>query len=254
MTDLPSEIPIPPELTKLGIQELINLFKKSPAKLGKFIQKRVKQLVKSRKYLISISEEVTTELYKITKQDLYKRLEDCLFSHWSLNLIALGVYISKLNESDQRELVEQVRGEVHSKYRAEGIRILDIGSTGAINYLIGYISDLKMKKDYNFNEMGDIFDKIISRWKEITLFVKSEDDVKLVKTRCLHLLNKKEPLFFIFAYGSAIYPCINAIAELNNERKLAGYIWDAKTRSEGLKEVYSCTFESVEGYGIDTFA
>lgn len=253
MTEIPPEISILPELLKLSIKELIDLLKKSPGKFGESIKERLKQLVKSKKYFISLSKEDTTELYKISKQELYKRLERCLVSHWSLNLIALGIYISKLNELDQGELAKQVKSEVHSKYQAKGLKILAMGSTGVIDHVIGFLSDIKTEKNYSFTEMGAIFDRIIERWEEITLFVKSEDSASSIKESCLSYLQKNERLFFVFAYGSAVNATISTIAELNNEGKLSGYIWDAKMKNIGSKEVYSCTFESVKGAGIDMF-
>lgn len=253
MTEIPSEIPILPELLKLGIKELIVLLKKSPGKFGKIIKERLIYLVKSKKYLISLSEEDTTELYKISKQELYKRLERCLVSHWSMNLIALGIYISKLNELDQGELAKKVKSEVHFKYQAKGLKILAMGSTGVIDHVIGFLSDIKTEKNYSFTEMGAIFDKIVERWDEITLFVKSEDSDSLIKKSCLSYLQKDERLFFVFAYGSAVKAAIMTIAELNNEGSLSGYLWDAKMKNIGQKEVYSCTFQSVKGAGIDMF-
>ena len=140
---------------------------------------------KSKKYLVSLSNEETTKLYEITKLDLYKRLSACLISHWAMNLIALGVYVSKLNESDQRDIVERVKSEVHSKYQALGLRILYMGSTGVIQHIIEYLSDLKINKNYNSTQMGAMFDKIIEKWDEITTFVKATDSLIEVKKFCL---------------------------------------------------------------------
>lgn len=254
MTDIVNGQNLPPEILKVGLQELINLFKKSSGKLKKLFEKRIKFLVKSKKYLISLSDKEVSELYKITKQELYGRVEKCLVSHWSMNLIALGVLISKLNELDQREIVERIKTEVHSKYMARGIRIVEMGSTGVISHIIEYLSDVKMEKNYNFIEMGKLFDGIIDQWDDITVFVKAEHGKEDVKTRCLDHLEKREILFFVFAYGSAVNATITAIAELSNENQLSGYIWDAKMKREGVKEVYSCTFQNAEGHGIDKFA
>ena len=44
---------------------------------------------------------------QIKKGPIYKKLEQCLGSHWSLNLIALGLYIQGLDETNQLELIEK---------------------------------------------------------------------------------------------------------------------------------------------------
>ncbi len=251
MIDSPSEIP--PEIWKLGLQELINLFKTSKGKLGEIIKKRIRQVIKSKHYFVSLSEEDTTELYKISKQELYKRLERCLVSHWSMNLISLGIYISKLNELDRGEIAKRVKSEVHHKYQAKGLKILAMGSTGVIDHVIEFLSDIKTDKNYSFTEMGAIFDKIIERWEEITLFVKSGDSIGSIKESCVSYLKKDERLFFVFAYGSAVKATIMTIAGLNNEGSLSGYLWDAKMKNIGQQEVYSCSFQSTKGAGIDMF-
>lgn len=252
MTDASGNLP--PELLKLGLNQLLSLLKVTGGKLAHAIGARIKKLIASKTLLISLSEEETRKIYEITKQDLYIRLNNCLVSHWSMNLIALGIYVSKLNELDQRHIVERVRSEVHSKYQARGVKILNMGSTGAIGHIIEYLSDLKMQKNYGFIEMGKFFDKIIEKWEDIAFFVKSEYEIGLVKKKCLEFIGKKYPLFFIFAYASAIPATINAIAELSNSKQLSGYIWDAKMKPEGFKEAYSCYFQSIEGDGIEIFA
>ena len=161
---------------------------------------------------------------------------------------------SELNETQKTDLRERVREEVHRKYGAKGIRILEMGSTGVIRDIIDHISRLKIRKEYTFLEMNRLFDKILDKWQEITVFVKTEDNFNNIKIKCSELLSKKESLFFVFAYGYAVKHAINAIASLNNEGELKGYLFFSNIlMTDGKKEVYSCSFENVEGFGLDSF-
>lgn len=255
MTDLSKD------LDRLNIKELLALLKGAPyfSKITNTIKEAIKNRIYTNKPFLSqnINEQEVQSLYQISKRDIYKRMESCLGSHWSMNLIALGLYISELNEMGQRDLQARVRFDVHTRYGAKGLRILEMGSTNAIKTIIDYLSGIKMTNDYNFLQMGRLFDKIIEEWSSITIFVESEDNLNHVEVKCLEMIRNKKPLFFVFAYGSAVRHAIFAIAKLNNNGDLKGYIFKGETRKVGVDkkmEVYSCPFENIEGFGIYIFA
>lgn len=247
------------DLEQQGIKRLLELVRNSSGRIKSLIEAIIRDKIKSKKYLISINEEEINKIYLITKTEIYRRMENCLGSHWSMNLIALGLYVAELNDLQKNEIVEKVRAEIHRKYRAEGIKILDMGSTRSISQVINYLSGIKIRKNYNFIQMCNLFDKIIEQWKDITIFVKSEDTTNKVSIVCQDMIASNKPIFFVFAFGNAVNHTIYAIAQLNVENKLKGYIFTSNMQNPreetgpNKKEVYSCMFESVNNFGIDIF-
>lgn len=254
MTDLNKD------LERLALKELLKIFRESSGKIKDKIKRVIIEKVLSQKKLITLEsthKEDILQIYKITQNSSYKRMEDCLGSHWSMNLIGLGLYVAELNKEQQRELQERVRIEVHKKYGSKGLRILEMGSTGTIDNVINYLSSVKIRKNYNIIQMGRLFDKVIEKWNEITIFVKSENNTNTIELKCLDMLEKKIPLFFVFAYGSAVPNTISVLAKLNVNNDFRGYIFEAKMENSCnpyQKECYTCSFENVEGFGIDMFS
>ncbi|MBL7148316.1 MAG: hypothetical protein ISS82_05815 [Nanoarchaeota archaeon] len=247
------------DLKNLVLNELLELFKNSSGNVKDKIIQIIKEKLSLQKPLISISKEETRTFYEITKTQIYAEMENCLGSHWSMNLIALGLYVAQLNKDQKTELQKRVSQEVHLRYGVKGLRILEIGSTGAIINIIRYISDIKVRQNYTFIEIGKLFDKILEEWQNITIFVKSEETINNIEIKIMNFISLKKPLFFIFAYGSAVNNTISTIAKLNNDDTFRsnGYIFYANTQYIGddinKKEAYSCYFENIKGYGINLF-
>jgi len=241
------------DLSKIDYKNLLRIFRDSSGKLRDKIREIIIQRIEKNKPFVSINEKETQHLYKIRKYESYRMMEICLGSHWSMNLIGLGLLVSELNETQKTDLQEKVRIEVHRKYGAKGLKILEMGSTGVIRDIIDYLSRIKTRKEYTFLEMNKLFDNILDKWQKMAIFVKSEDDMNHIKMKCRQLLESKDSLFFVFAYGFAVKHAINAIASLNNDGELKGYLFFANMGTDGKRNIYSCSFENVEGFGIDSF-
>lgn len=248
------------DLKNQGIKELISLFKSSKGIVQGKIKNFIIDKVNSKKFLISMSGDDVINFERIEKSPSYRRMEDCLGSHWSMNLICLGLYVAELNKLDSDVLQIKVRAEVHSKYGSEGIKILNMGSTHAIDNIISYLSDVKIEKNYNYIQMGRLFDKIIQDWKDITIFVQTGETENNILIKISNMIASEKPIFMVFAYGSATYPTISAIASLNNQRAFSDkYIFSCKPekRKIGDKEIrlaYNWFFTSVKDSDLEMFA
>lgn len=240
-------------LSDLPLRELIHLLRDSGGDIKEIIKQKIRDIISSEKYLISLSKEETTSLRRITQTPIYKRMERCLLGHWSMNLIALGLYVAELNQLNQgKDIQERVRSAVHEKYRARGIRILDIGSTGVIENVLNYLDNINLRKNYNVLEMGRLFDAILDEWENITLFIKSGESPNNIEIKIGDMIANKKKLFFVFACGSAIGPTINTIAKMNIQGLLKGYLFEGKNNP--LDNSYSCPFEDTRNFGVDMFS
>lgn len=120
-------------------------------------------------------------------------------------------------------MVRKIKDGVYKKYGSRGIKIIDMGATGIIFSVASFLSDRKIRENLNPLDMALEFDKLLDGWDQATIFVKKDDEVIPIYKKILGHMDKY-PLFFLFAYGSAVLKASKAIAKLNNE----GTIHDKK--------------------------
>ena len=210
--------------------------------------KSLKNLVNKNRIGFTTSQPLANSLYYINKLDRFNRLKECVGKgHWALNLIRIGIYLSELNEQGQKDVIAQIKDEVYAKEGHRGIKILNIGTTHAINGVIEYLRNLKLAENWTQNELSNELNRIILEWEAITIFVKNEEFIGNVETAIKEKLRLNPPLFFVFAYGlTAKAIATKAIADLRNQGLLRenNYLIDAKDRLDTNQiVVYSCSFK-----------
>ncbi len=214
---------LPPELiqqiSSMGVKDLVSLILsgKYAAEAVAYIRAKIREKLDEGKYGFVPNAEEANALYEVNKKDVYLRLKTCLGSHWALDLLRVGLYISKLNDDGKREAVHKIKSKVHDKYGPRGVKIINMGATGVIESIAFYLSDRKMRANLNPIDLSLEFDKIIEGWEEVTIFIKKEENKGIIYYKILNCLDKY-PLFFVFAYGSAVMNASKAIARLNNEK------------------------------------
>ncbi len=246
---------VPPELiervSSMGIKELLALLissKYGPEAVN-HIREKVKELWNQRKYGFTPDAEESNALYEIGRSDVYRRFKDCLESHWSTDLIRVGIHISRLNDEGKREVVQKIKDSVYKKYGKRGTAIINMGSTGVITEIIDHLSGLRLRTDLNRRDLGIEFDKIIDTWERITFFVKADDSDDKIYSRITSLMDNRFQIFFVSAYGSAGINAMRVINKLNNEEKIPdnnyALSYGSRRDKAGLK-LHLWTFELME--------
>ncbi|MDP3105815.1 MAG: hypothetical protein Q8M95_14545 [Candidatus Methanoperedens sp.] len=216
---------IPPELieqiSSMGIKDLLTFLASGKAGLEAiaYIKEKIREKLDERKYGFVPNAEETRAIYEINKKEVYQRLKVCLGGHWALDLLRVGIYISKLNDEGKRETVRKIKDHVYSKYGPRGIKIIDMGATSVIGSVASYLSDRKMRDNMNPLDLALEFDKLIEGWDKVTIFVKKDENESSIYKKVMSYMDNY-PLFFVFAYGSAVMIASKAIAKLNNERTI----------------------------------
>lgn len=237
------------KISSIGIKDLLTFL--YTAKLTKetveYVKKRVRELWNQSKYGFTPNAEEATVIYKISQREAYKRLKECIGSHWSLPLIRLGLYISDLNDEGRRKLIAKIKEDIYKKYGSKGLKIANMATTGAILSVIEYLSKLKIEENLNQTDLAIKFDtEIIEKWDKITFFVKTEDSEKEIYKKIVGMINKKILIFFVFAYGTASTKPMTIVSKLNNNRIISkkNYCFSMISRKDkaGLT-LYTWTFE-----------
>lgn len=214
---------IPPELieqiSSMGIKDFLSLIisGKYGADAVKYFRERIREQLDKENYGFVPNAEESKAIYEINKKDVYQRLKSCLGGHWALDLLRVGIYISKLNNDGKRDTVKKIREHVHSKYGIRGVKIIDMGATSIIESVASYLSDRKMRDNMNPLDLALEFDKLIDGWEKVTIFVKRDENESLIYKKIVSHMDN-HPLFMVFAYGSAVMIASRAIAKLNNEK------------------------------------
>lgn len=227
------------QISSMSVKDLGSLILsgKVAADAVAYIREKIKEKIYEGRYGFVPNAEEAKAIYEVGKKDVYIRLKQCLGGHWAIDLLRAGIYISKLNDEGKRDAVRKIKDGVYEKYGSRGIKIIDMGATGIIISVALYLSDRKIKNNLNPLDMALEFDKLLEEWEKATIFVKKDDDVTPIYSKILGHMDKY-PIFFIFAYGSAVLIAGKAIAKLNNE----GTIHD--------KRYYFYTYPNVDQAGL----
>jgi len=143
---------IPPdvysELLTKSLPELLKLY--AAGTIGKdaieWVKLRIKKLWEKKQYGFTPEPQIASGLQRINKSDAYQRTKGCIGNNPYLNLIRLGLRIEELSEKGKIEAIANMRNNVYDKYGNDGIKILNMGSTGALMPIIQHLSDIKIKK------------------------------------------------------------------------------------------------------------
>ncbi len=240
-------MPEEPDINKFLAELAIAVSKGSYIKLKeKFLEVWAKN--KSKKdFGFTPSPERAKEIYQIGLSKSFDTLKEIVGKdHWALNLIKVGIHLAELSDKGERELVDKIRAESHKNKGRTALSVVNLGSTGAINGIIKYLDNLRTK-GFLIEALLEEFDRILTEWEQITIFVKKDTDQLTVRAAITDKITRKLPIFFIFSYGAlASDSAMKSIAELNNANQLRpnGYDWDAYPQFDGVgTQIYMWTFE-----------
>lgn len=219
----------------IGIKDLIilsNLAGKANV-TKEWINEQIRKYNDGKKYFgyIPKNKELSIALSKAESSGAYHQLVSCVGKDYLLlRFFVIGLYIHELNKEGRRKRINEIRGEIHEKYRKPGLHILNISSTGALPSIIKYLNDLKVDENLSRYELQGELDKIRSDWDRITIFVTNKHILKEVEGEIVNKMDSKERVFFVFGIGGpgkAGLIAASAIANLHNEELIRkkGYSW-----------------------------
>jgi len=200
-----------------------------------------------KKYGFTPKPRIAKQVLSSRKDASFSTLKICVGSkHWALNSVAVGLYISQLNDSGERDEVNMIRREIKKNKGRRHLNIVHMGSTGVIKGVINHLDDLRLK-GFSRISLTEEFERIIAEWDTITIFVHLNDIKTKVQYKIREKLQVRMPLFFVFSYGwEAANIAISAISEIRNNKEIEpeGYLFEGERRFDDVgTRVYMWTFE-----------
>ena len=140
--------------------------------------------------------------------------------------------------------INQVRESVYQKYGDDGIKVLNLASTGQLSYILEELSYYSQKNKCDMIKLCKVFNYVIMQWKQIALFMKNEDTKTQIEKAIKKMVEAESPYFFVFSMGKASKATYEVIAQLN----VKGYLLQKKymfnIRDHGkTRENYAWVFE-----------
>lgn len=191
-------------------------------------------------------EFIASEIQDIGQKTYFKCLKECIGKkHWALDHIKVGITISELGGKGDIVGVNEIRKEIRKNKGSNALNIVKMGSTGAIMGVINYLDALR-RGDYSQKVIVEEFEKIISEWLRITVFVRKEDSKVHIGNIIKAKLSNRLPLIFVFSYGfDANSVAMHSISDLRNEGEIEpeDYILESLPSFDGVgTEIYMWTF------------
>ena len=191
---------------------------------------------------------ISKKIYETGKNPHFLRLITLIGKdHWAINLIRIGISICELNDKGEKDKIDIIRDKIWKDRGLNALRILNMGSTGAIKGVINYLDNLSMK-GFSKEALIEEFDRLLKEWEGITIFVQKGTDSFLVKNSIVLKILYKLNLLFVFSYGEGANKiAMESIAELNNKKQLEGYLLDNYPTYDGAGiKVYMWCFTKIQ--------
>jgi hypothetical protein len=208
----------------------------------KYAKDKLKQKQLSGQYLFTPNPEELEIIKSIENSETYQRTYGLLGIHPLFPLLRLGIFVNRLNEQGRKSKVIEVKKKVYKKYGESGIRVLSLASTGELEYIL---DELSMPK-YDKIKVCTLFNYILMKWNDVTLFIKKEHTIEVIESMIKKLIKKDYPYFLIFSYGSASSDTYSVIARLDNENFFRNNKYLPQIRHKNKNEDYAWVIEHLE--------
>jgi hypothetical protein len=183
-----------------------------------YVKKTIVEAWLKRQYGVTIPVQDAESLRKISETDFYKLFKRYLGGHWSLELIKVGLYLQQLNEAGDTQRVRQLIDEAYQKRGLSGSRIIQLASTGVLELVMNYLIDLKVRKRVDTLVLHKEFDKILEEWQSISIPIQHDSKEVVIQSEIQKIMDRKNPIFFVYACGSAARNAQLILAGLNNTK------------------------------------
>lgn len=237
---------LPPDFLTLSLPDILAYVTAGTITL-EAAKKRIRELWDKKKYGFSPDPQLASELQRISKGELYKRMNDCIGNHKYLSLIKLGLRFEELSyEGNRHSTIDHIKNDVYKKHGAGGINVLTMGSTGALAVVINHLSDMKLNQNWEQTYTADKFDTMLDTWNNITIFHRSELGEESLKNKIIAYMSAYYEIFFVFSIGTASDQAKKAIASIHNRgiiREKGYAVKNIKKEDLVGREHYTWVFE-----------
>lgn len=195
-------------------------------------------------------------LKEISNSSSYVTFKRCVGDYEYNAFVKIGFLIYELSEIGEQKRIDEIRRFVYKQHGNFPKKIIQIASTGILEHVLNYLIDLKDDKCLSKLTVREEFEKIVKLWEKVAIPVSNSDrNTKIEKSIKNIVTENKEPIFFVYAAGSACYKAEIVVAKLRNEKLFNGmYFPWCKVRLIGKAikiEHFLAVFYKVEG-GYDT--
>lgn len=234
-------------ISDLSLTDLINAV--TAGKFAKDALKNVKDKIKQKQlegtYLFTPSPENLKVIKSLEDSVTYQRAKELLSMHPSFTLLRLGLYINRLSESGRKEKIGEVRSRVHEKYGQHGLSVISIVSTGELDYVLDDLSEVYQRIG-NKIKIIKLFDHILAKWGDITIFVKKENTKEEIEKKIKDQISRENPYFFVFSYGSASKIAYMTMAKMDNSGFFKKKEYIPQLRRKKKNEDYAWVIENTK--------
>ncbi|MEE9525379.1 MAG: hypothetical protein V3V78_02115 [Candidatus Woesearchaeota archaeon] len=175
--------------------------------------------------------------HKLNKSALIKQLKFLIGkNHKTLPIILVGLYLRSLDQEERERCISDNREAIYKKYKEEGLDILKWTITGFLDFFIKWLSAQSVDKNLSKEEIINIYEKALSEWRELSIFVKREHTENYISHLCKTKIGGSKQVFFMFASGSAIRLADEVYKKLKKENLLTEYDVNLGHINQSLRE------------------
>lgn len=160
-------------------------------------------------------------IQRLKNKTAFKQLKFLIGKHRTLPIVLNGLWFSALSEEQQLKVAEENKNEIYQRYKEEGVNILNMAATGFMESFIGFLSNYNIRRNPSQNELIDIYEAHLKKWREITIFVKKDASVNYISYKCKQKMMMGLRFIYIFASYGAIKIAKEALRQIESMGMLA---------------------------------
>lgn len=107
-----------------------------------------------------------TDYQKIKNKSIFKQLKFLIGNHPTLSIILIGLHISSLDRKLKNTLFEENKQAIYDKYRAKGVAIMNMTTTGFLEDYVKWLTKYNVDKNPSKQELIDVYENILEDWIE----------------------------------------------------------------------------------------
>ncbi len=220
-----------PDINKiLGNAAVIELDKISTRTLSK-----IKSLwLKYKYYGFTPTPSEAESLKEISNNSTYLTFTRCVGRYEYNAFIRIGLLIYDLNETGNKDRVDEIRKYVYSEHGNVPKKIIQIASTGILLHVLEYLTNLRDEKNLSCDTVREEFINIVTLWENVSIPVSLLDPEENIICLIKKIIGEKVPIFFVYGAANAAYTAELIVAKLNNVKLFSGkYLPWCKVRTIG---------------------
>ncbi|MBS1263227.1 MAG: hypothetical protein MAG715_00399 [Methanonatronarchaeales archaeon] len=206
-----------------------------PSKAKDWLRQETKnEWARKRDYFIE-DPELFKNLEYASTREAFQDLKDIISPHQYIDIIRTGFVAKDLNDSGEKQRVDDIVNRTRREYGRKGTRVLTIVTHGLLDFFVEWLKREKEENELTNLQAGKVLEDIIEEWDQHAIFHSASAGTKVLEGSIVTKINDGEKLFFILGYAAVCDAISIVMRDLRKDRffEIKGYGYKHERTMDG---------------------